>query len=185
MFDATGKEVNDTRANALVSRFYSWLATQRRTRGAFTIASTLQDAFDTCVGQRGMCQARTPTTGHKPRPTRHIHRIDGSTRCKAQHTPHCPPRLLRWLATQTMDSATQQLVLQTMNSAIVQEYAADLRNLSALWYDNDEAFDGNDAVWRDGYSSVRQPDAVNTSQTRLVRWKCTRHSGATTAMSRS
>ncbi len=52
------------------------------------------------------------------------------------------------------DKATQQLLDFIVNSEIEQEYGGSATRLSAHWYDHIESFDGEDALFVDGYRVI-------------------------------
>lgn len=52
------------------------------------------------------------------------------------------------------DNATQQLLDFIVNSEIEQEYGGSATRLSAHWYDHIESFDGEDALFVDGYRVI-------------------------------
>ncbi len=49
---------------------------------------------------------------------------------------------------------TIQLLNFLVNSEFEQEYAGDAKRLSAFWYDSDEAFDGDDELFVEGYQVI-------------------------------
>jgi len=53
-------------------------------------------------------------------------------------------------------SATYRLIHFIVNSELEQEYSGSIANLSAQWYDDDQEFGGNDALFVQGFSTITQ-----------------------------
>jgi monoamine oxidase len=61
----------------------------------------------------------------------------------------------------------QVLLDAAMNSNIVQEFAASPSKLSAVHYDDEQAFDGDDAIFPGGYIQVADAVGENVTQIKL------------------
>jgi len=55
-----------------------------------------------------------------------------------------------------LDNKTRVFLDFLLNSAIEQEYGGDTSELSAYWYDNDEAFEGEDVLFPQGYGAIAE-----------------------------
>ncbi|MBD2424876.1 FAD-dependent oxidoreductase [Phormidium sp. FACHB-1136] len=78
---------------------------------------------------------------------------------------------------QTLDPSSQarQWINFVLNSELEQEYAGSVAQLSAHWYDSDEGFDGDDALFEQGFGVITESLAEGLSielgqVVREIRW---------------
>lgn len=61
---------------------------------------------------------------------------------------------VEFIHSQHLDKEKQHGFLYEVSDKIEQEYAADIRNLSAVWFDNEEAFPGRNLFLTHGYQDI-------------------------------
>ena len=67
-----------------------------------------------------------------------------------------------------VSTKTDQVLLDAaVDSSIVQEFGASTRNLSAVYFDDEESFDGEDAIFPGGYTQIANAVGKNLTDIRL------------------